>query len=49
MEELLNQAEVLKVPKRGDKIEGVVTDLSKRMMLVDIGGKTEGIVKEKKK
>lgn len=30
--------------KKGQKIEGVVTAMSKRMVLIDIGAKTEGVV-----
>ena len=33
--------------KRGQKVEGVVTDINKRMVLIDIGSKTEGIVTDK--
>src|SRR3989344_1502311 len=37
----------LKAPKHGQVIEGVVTDISKKMVLLDIGGKTEGMVVDK--
>lgn len=37
----------LKAPKRGDVVEGLVTDITKRMVLVDIGAKTEGMVVDK--
>ena len=48
MEELLAKAEGgLRVPQRGEKVGGIVTDVSKKMVLVDIGGKTEGIVVDK--
>jgi len=30
--------------KRGQKVEGVVTAISKKMVLIDIGAKTEGVV-----
>ncbi|MBI4034941.1 MAG: S1 RNA-binding domain-containing protein [Candidatus Chisholmbacteria bacterium] len=35
------------IPKRGDKVMGVVTEVSKKMVLVDIGAKTEGMVVDK--
>ena len=48
MEELLAQTGYeLHGVKRGELIEGTVTDISKRMVLVDIGGKTEGLVVDK--
>lgn len=48
MDELLAQAEKkLKVPQKGSIIEGVITDITKKMVVVDIGGKTEGVVLEK--
>lgn len=48
MEELLaSQSGVLVVPRRGDRVKGVVTDASRKMVLVDIGGKTEGLVVDK--
>ncbi len=48
MEELLkNTGYALSAPKRGDVIKGLVTDVSRRMVLVDIGAKTEGIVLDK--
>ena len=34
----------LKAPKRGDVVEGTITEINRRMVLVDIGGKTEGMV-----
>ena len=34
----------LKAPKKGDVVEGVITDVTRRMVLIDIGGKTEGMV-----
>ena len=33
--------------KRGQKVQGVVTDINSRMVLIDIGSKTEGIVTDK--
>jgi len=48
MEELLVKVgSGLKVPQRGEKVKGVVTDISRRMVLVDIGAKTEGLVVDK--
>jgi len=48
MEELLQQTGYeLKGVKRGQLVEGTVTDVSKKMVLVDIGGKTEGLVVDK--
>lgn len=36
-----------RIPKRGGKVQGVVTEVTKRMVLVDIGAKTEGMVVDK--
>lgn len=48
MDELLEaMGYELKAPKKGEVIEGVVTDVTKKMVLVDIGGKTEGMVVDK--
>lgn len=48
MEELLKKTGyTLSAPKRGDVIKGLVTDVSRRMVLVDIGAKTEGVVLDK--
>ena len=48
MDELLEMTGYeLKAPKRGQVIEGLITDITKRMVLVDIGGKTEGMVVDK--
>lgn len=33
--------------KRGQKVAGVVTDISKNLVMIDIGSKTEGIVTDK--
>lgn len=45
MEELLlSTGYQLKAPKPGETIKGIVTDVSKRMVLIDIGAKTEGMV-----
>lgn len=45
MEELLAMTGTeLKAPKRGDVVEGTVTEVNRKMVLVDIGGKTEGMV-----
>ncbi len=48
MEELLKQTGyALKGLKKGQKVEGLVTDITKKMILIDIGAKTEGVVIEK--
>lgn len=48
MEELLAETGyTLKAPKKGEVITGLITDISKKMVLVDIGGKTEGMVVDK--
>lgn len=48
MEQLLKQTGYhLSAPKRGDVLKGLVTEVNKRMVLVDIGAKTEGIVVDK--
>ena len=48
MEELLKQTGYeLKGLKKGQLVEGVVTDVTKKMILIDIGAKTEGVVIEK--
>ena len=33
--------------KRGQKVQGIVTDINPRMVMIDIGSKTEGIVTDK--
>lgn len=48
MKELLERKGYeFKVPKKGAVVEGVVTEVSRRMVLVDIGAKTEGMVVDK--
>jgi ribosomal protein S1 len=48
MEELLKQTGyVLKAPQPGQVMKGMVTDVSKKMVLVDIGAKTEGMIVDK--
>jgi len=48
MEELLQQTGyTLKGLRKGQKVKGVVTDVTKKMILIDIGAKTEGVVIEK--
>lgn len=45
MEDLLSQSGyVLKAPKPGQVISGMITDINRRMVLIDIGAKTEGLV-----
>ncbi len=38
---------MLKSPKKGDLVTGTVTSISRKLVQVDIGGKTEGIVTDK--
>lgn len=48
MEELLaSSGTQLRVPKVGDVLEGVITEVTKKAVLVDIAGKTEGVVVDK--
>jgi ribosomal protein S1 len=48
MEELLaGSHQTMCIPKKGDVVEGIVTDLSKKTLLVDISSKTEGIVRDR--
>jgi small subunit ribosomal protein S1 len=48
MEELLAKTgQVIKVFKKGEEVEGVITALSSRLILVDIGAKTEGVVTDR--
>ncbi|KKT31361.1 MAG: 30S ribosomal protein S1 [Microgenomates group bacterium GW2011_GWF2_45_18] len=48
MEDLLKQSQhELRVPQRGDVLEGIVTEITKKAVLVDIGAKTEGVIAEK--
>jgi ribosomal protein S1 len=48
MEELLASAGYeLNIPKKGETISGLVTAVTRKAVLVDIGAKTEGIVSEK--
>ena len=48
MEELLARTgHTIKVFKRGQEVEGVITLLSGKVVMVDIGAKTEGIVSDK--
>jgi len=48
MDELLALDGVsLNVPKHGDVVEGIVTGVTKKMVLVDIAGKTEGLIVDK--
>lgn len=48
MEELLAQTNTeIVVPQKGTVIEGTVTDISSKMVVLDIGGKTEGVVTDK--
>jgi len=48
MEELLKQTGYnLKGLKKGQLVEGVITDITKKMIVIDIGAKTEGVVIDK--
>jgi len=48
MEELLALSGYeLSVPKKGETIKGLVTGVSRKMVMVDIGAKTEGIVADR--
>lgn len=48
MEQLLAESGTqLKIPQKGSIIEGVITDITKKMVIIDIGGKTEGVVVDK--
>ncbi len=48
MEELLaSSGYQLSVPKKGETIKGLVTGINRKMVMVDIGAKTEGIVAER--
>lgn len=48
MEQLLKKTGYsLRGLKRGQKVDGIVTDINKRMVTLDIGAKTEGIVTDK--
>jgi len=48
MEELLKKTGyTLKGLKKGQLVKGVITDITKKMILIDIGAKTEGVVVDK--
>lgn len=48
MEELLASAGYeLKVPKKGETLTGLITLITRKMVLVDIGAKTEGVVTDR--
>lgn len=48
MEELLESSGYeLNIPKKGETITGLVTSVTRKAVLVDIGAKTEGLVAEK--
>jgi ribosomal protein S1 len=48
MEDLLKETGyTIKAPKPGEVLTGMITDISKKMVLVDIGAKTEGMVVDK--
>lgn len=48
MEELLRTAGYeLKIPRKGETITGLVTGVTRKAVLVDVGAKTEGVVTDK--
>jgi small subunit ribosomal protein S1 len=48
MEELMSQiGDTIRTPKKGETVTGKVTDKTRKSLLIDIGGKTEGIVLDK--
>lgn len=48
MEELFSQMGYeMKTPKKGETVKGVITDKTRKSLMLDIGGKTEGIVIDK--
>ncbi|MBP9702516.1 S1 RNA-binding domain-containing protein [Candidatus Woesebacteria bacterium] len=48
MEDLLSSAGyTLSVPKKGETMTGLVTMVNRKMVLVDVGAKTEGVVADK--
>src|SRR5258708_4107566 len=48
MAELLSQSGYLvKTPKKGETVKGKITDKTRKSLMLDIGGKTEGIVVDK--
>ncbi len=48
MEELLSMSGYeLSVPKKGETITGLVTSVNRKMVMVDIGAKTEGVVSDR--
>ncbi|MFQ5933025.1 MAG: 30S ribosomal protein S1 [Dehalococcoidia bacterium] len=44
MQQLLDEAEGAKVPRRGDLVSGVVVRKDRDGLLVDVGAKTEGVI-----
>lgn len=48
MDELLAAAGAnVKIPRKGDVVEGVIREITSKMVIIDVGGKTEGIVTDK--
>lgn len=48
MEDLLKEVgDSIRTPKKGETVTGKITDKTRRMLMIDIGGKTEGIVVDK--
>ncbi|MBW7955750.1 S1 RNA-binding domain-containing protein [Patescibacteria group bacterium] len=38
---------VIRTPKKGETVSGKITDKTRKMLMIDIGGKTEGLVVDK--
>jgi len=47
MDELLNKVSLPHIPKRGQEVSGLVVSVSPSEVLVDIGGKSEGVLRGK--
>jgi small subunit ribosomal protein S1 len=48
MADLLNKdGYQLNVPRRGSTIKGTITEVTKKAVIVDVGGKTEGVIADK--
>lgn len=48
MAELLGNPQfVIRTPKKGETVSGKITDKTRKMLMIDIGGKTEGLVVDK--
>lgn len=47
VELMARKEDKFKVPKKGERVKGVITEVTNRTMMVDIGAKTEGMVMER--